>query len=73
MIFNCGPTWEETKARRGQWHDFFAIWPRVVLVVDGEQHCAWLQTIQRRSTYHSCMGEGWWENQYRLKPGASFR
>lgn len=69
MLFKCGLTWEETKKKREQWHDFFALWPRVVSTNDkGEETCAWLQTIQRKSSHVEGYEGGLWLNQYRLKP-----
>ena len=67
MIFNCGLTWDEIKRRRGEWHDFFPLWPRTIRIDNGHLVCAWLQTIERRSYYYSGWGESWWENEYRLK------
>lgn len=68
MIFKCGLTWEEVQKRRGEWHDFFAFVPHVVFIADGIAHCAWLETIQRRSTYVSDINvSAYWKNEYRLK------
>lgn len=67
MIFDCGQTFSEATKQRGEWHDFFAIWPRAVAIVDGRHKCAWLQTIQRRSDWVSGFDCGLWSNEYRLK------
>lgn len=67
MIFSCGLTLEE-KRRREDWHDFFALLPRTVAVEDGRFICAWMQTIQRRSTYYLAWDGPDWANEYRLKP-----
>lgn len=69
MIFRCGITWAEEKKRRGEWHDFFPLFPRTVAVNDrGEKSCAWLQTIQRKSEFHCYGMDAYWSNEYRLKP-----
>ena len=67
MIFSCGLTFEEQARRRAEWHDFFALWPRTVEIVDGRKRCAWLQTIERRSRYVCGLGEVLWINEYRKK------
>lgn len=78
MIFSCGLTadeaWKREKARRESWHDFFALWPRVVSVDEqGNQRCAWLQTIKRKGEFcqpsmvAQCYGVGpWWSWSYSL-------
>ena len=65
MIFNCGPTGKEIVRKRAEWHDFFALFPRVVKKENGQAYCAWLQIIQRRSDpgYDDS-----WISEYRLKP-----
>lgn len=46
MRFRCGPTWEEKRAAREKWHEWFAWYP--VRVRGGE--CAWLETVMRCCT-----------------------
>lgn len=79
MIFSCGLTsaraWELYRAKREQWHDFFAIWPRVVAVDEhGKQMCAWMQTIERRSSFQGYGEYGPpWVNEFRVKPSGDGR
>ena len=66
MIFSCGENWAAYKKRIGEWHDFFAIFPCTIDVVDGKELCVWLQTIERRGEYRGYPIHVWsWE--YRLK------
>ena len=71
MKINCGPTPEERNKARHEyltnWHPFFCLWPRRL----GPNDCRWLETIQRKKTYHSFgryiphLGSGYWQAEYR--------
>jgi hypothetical protein len=62
MKLNCGETRQAKIKRLEQWHDWFA-WHPVRL---GENHCRWLETIQRKGSLK--WGEypdEWWEWEYK--------
>lgn len=71
MIFSCGETWEAEKRRLGEWHPFFALFPRTVAIENNRVVCAWLQTIQRKGRI--CEGYPFvhWMWEYRLSPSAA--
>lgn len=56
MKFNCGPTWQEKKLAKMEWHPYFAWLPKRV----GHRDCRWLETIERRGVYTSVMGSWSW-------------
>lgn len=68
MIFSCGENWETKRDRLSEWHDFFPLFPRTVSVEGGKDICAWLETIQRKGTFHPSWDDPWWEWDYRKKP-----
>ena len=78
-ISNKKETWEEEKARKAKWHNWFAWHPVVIAKAEmpnGEikNIKVWLETIQRRGEfwcYHDGY-DGWkWEyrNDIRFKEG----
>jgi hypothetical protein len=60
MKFNCGETWDETVARLGKWHRWFAWHP----VRIGPHDCRWLEYVWRRGDRHGSWDGTWWEWQY---------
>ena len=65
MKFNCGLSWADKRAIEEDWHLFFAIWPRRV----GKNDCRWLETIERKKTFHSYPGGGFETTKYRALNG----
>ena len=66
MKLNCGPTWEEKRDARKEWHDWFAWYP----VRIGSNHCRWLETVERKGTFRRkqwCEYEDFWIYEYRVK------
>jgi hypothetical protein len=66
MKFNCGPTAAERYERwhnaRKEWHRWFA-WRPVRI---GPNECIWLETLDRKGTYHSgYMCHTWWTFEFR--------
>lgn len=47
MKLNCGPTWEEKRDAKEQWHEWFAWYPVRV----GPGDCRWLEVVRRKGTY----------------------
>lgn len=61
MKFDCGPTWEETKARLSDWHPVYAWFPVRV----GSHDCRWLEVVERKGSYY-WVTAGWdWEYRAR--------
>jgi hypothetical protein len=57
MEFNCGDP-----SRTEGWHRWFAWCPVRV----ESNKCVWLETIERKGTYHYAPGCGeWWTYEYR--------
>lgn len=44
MKLSCGPTYKIWRAKREEWHRFFALWPRRV----GDFECRWLEFIEKK-------------------------
>jgi hypothetical protein len=57
MIWKDGPTWEETKRIRAEWHKWFAWYPVVIRIEEGHKIKAWLQYVERKGIY--CYGWAW--------------
>lgn len=57
---------EERYIRKTMWHDFFCVLPRRVSQDHGPTLWVWLETVERKGTYH-WDSEGWWKFSYRLK------
>jgi len=59
MKINCGPTFEERRDAKRQWHAWYAWHP---VRIDSND-CRWLETIQRRQR-----GNYYIHYEYRLIP-----
>lgn len=59
MKFNCGPTWQERRDAKQEWHLWFA-W-RPVRIASGD--CRWLEYVWCKGTVrYSWLDEHWrWE------------
>jgi hypothetical protein len=66
MRWDCGPTWEEIKAAREQWHPWFAWYPVRV----GPRDCRWLERVERKGTCWEFIFRGSpWSYEYRSAQG----
>lgn len=61
MKFDCGETFAEKRARLGQWHRFYAIFPRRI----GPHDCRMFEILERRGTHSSDESGSWWYWEYR--------
>jgi hypothetical protein len=63
MKLDCGPTLDELRCRRAQWHRCFAWWPTWV----GPHDCRWLEWIERKGEWHdgNWAGGDYWSWEYR--------
>ena len=60
MKIDCGPTYEERCSIKEKWHKWFALIPVRVASHD----CRWLETVERKGTFHCCF-DIWWSWEYR--------
>lgn len=61
MKLNCGPSWAEKRARKEQWHTWFAWHPVRV----GPRDCRWLEPVERKGEEHWCSAGFYWNWEYR--------
>lgn len=61
MRFNCGAGWRERRAKKEEWHPWFA-W-RPVQVDDYD--CRWLETVQRKGKFVDYGSDSYWHWEYR--------
>lgn len=47
------------------WHRWFAWYPVVMTGISGHDHIVWLETIERKGTYHTYYGGDHWTWDYR--------
>jgi len=58
MKFSCGPTREEKRAAKCEWHRWFAWYP----VQIDERECRWWEYVERRGMYFVGWDPFWiWE------------
>lgn len=65
MKFNCGPTSEERRKAKEEWHPWFAWHP----VRIGSGDCRWLETVDRLGTCYRGYGGDFWSWSYRPMKG----
>jgi len=61
MKFDCGPSWNEKRLAREQWHRWFAWFPVKV----GERDCRWFEFVERKGAYYFTLYESGWDWEYR--------
>lgn len=65
MKFNCGPTWNDEKKQKEEWHLWFAWYPIKIKSHD----CRWLENIYRKGTFIQSANLGYyrwiWEYESR--------